>query len=262
MQFRKVVPILYASNVLRSLDYYTQVLGFEHRWDWGEPPGFGGVWKDTVEVYFCERGQGSPGTWLTIQVEEVDAYHDAIKSRGANVLVPPVNREWGMREMLVQDPDAHMIRFGMGVSHRNKSLDTPPAHIQLVEKQPELEVFQSLIRAVGWNTDDPATAQWRLDRTSYTVVAEDMLTGEIIGCAQVATDGANFYYVKNVLVLPAWQGRRIGEALMQQLTQWLDRHAVKGAPVFLYTGQNLAPFYQSFGFQPVYGMVRKSDPGE
>ncbi|MGN6415872.1 MAG: GNAT family N-acetyltransferase [Pseudobacter sp.] len=35
MIFQRSIPILYSGNVEKSLTYYTEVLGFDCKWDWG-----------------------------------------------------------------------------------------------------------------------------------------------------------------------------------------------------------------------------------
>lgn len=114
MSFEEVVPILYSADVKRSLAYYIEKLAFDDKWEWDEPATFGGVSKHNVRIFFCLKNQGSPGTWLAINVENVDEYYEIIKARGAVILSPPGDKEWFMREMLVQDPDGHIIRFGHG----------------------------------------------------------------------------------------------------------------------------------------------------
>ena len=74
MKFKQVVPILYSSNVVNSIAYYTEILGFEHKWEWGFPPSFGGVSKESVQIFFCENGQGNPGTWLSVFVDNIDEF--------------------------------------------------------------------------------------------------------------------------------------------------------------------------------------------
>lgn len=112
MKFECAIPILYSADVARSIAYYTEVLQFEEKWEWDTPPTFGGVSKDHLEVFFCEKGQGSPGTWFSVFVDNVDEYYEAIKAKGAKILSPPEDMAWNVREMLVEDPDGHMIRFG------------------------------------------------------------------------------------------------------------------------------------------------------
>jgi len=115
MNVDHLIPILYAEDFGRSVDYFTQKLGFEKLWDWGDPPGFGAVRRDKVEIFVCQGGQGAPGTWLSVFVEDVDALYEEFSKNGATILQPPQNEPWGMREMQVQTPDRHVLRFGRGL---------------------------------------------------------------------------------------------------------------------------------------------------
>jgi predicted enzyme related to lactoylglutathione lyase len=110
--FEGVTPILNVKSVAASMDYYVNKLGFTKRWDWGEPPTFGSVGRDKVSIFLCEGAQGRPGTWMMIFVDDVDALYADYKERGTKVLQPPTNMPWETREMNVEDPDGHRIRFG------------------------------------------------------------------------------------------------------------------------------------------------------
>ncbi len=91
MIFKTTVPILYSSDVVKSLTYYVNILGFENKWEWGMPPNFGGLYKNGIEIFFCENGQGNPGTWLSIMVDNVDEYYEMIKAKGATIVSQPSN---------------------------------------------------------------------------------------------------------------------------------------------------------------------------
>jgi hypothetical protein len=112
MKLVKAVPILYATDVSKSIAYFTEQLKFGNKWEWDAPPTFGGVHRDEVEIFFCKQDQGHAGTWLSIVVDNVDEYYELIKDTGANILSKPGSKEWNMREMLVECPDGHIIRFG------------------------------------------------------------------------------------------------------------------------------------------------------
>lgn len=112
MKFKKAVPILWATDVPKSIAYFTGQLKFENKWEWDNPATFGGVYRDEVEIFFCKTDQGNPGTWLSLMVDNVDDYYELIKDSGAKVISGPDTKEWNMREMLVECPDGHTIRFG------------------------------------------------------------------------------------------------------------------------------------------------------
>lgn len=111
-EFECAIPILNVKNCAASMDYYIQKLGFRKKWDCGTPPTFGCVERGGVAIFLCEGGQGQPGTWMSIFLNDVDALHDEYKSSGAKVVHSPVNMPWGTREMHVEDLDGHRLRMG------------------------------------------------------------------------------------------------------------------------------------------------------
>lgn len=112
MKFDSVVPVLYSSDINESIAYYTEKLGFTSSWTWGDDASFGGVGIDKIAIFFCKEGQGHPGTWLCLNVGDVDEYYDSIKEKGASIISAPATMEWNMREMMIRDPDGHILRVG------------------------------------------------------------------------------------------------------------------------------------------------------
>jgi len=118
-------PILRVSDVGASIRYYVEKLGFSLQFSWGEPLSFAGVARDGFEVMLCLEGQGQPGTWFTVWVDDVDALHDEYVASGADVRRAPVDLPWGVREMNVADPDGHRIRFSTSSGRDAEPLDDP-----------------------------------------------------------------------------------------------------------------------------------------
>jgi catechol 2,3-dioxygenase-like lactoylglutathione lyase family enzyme len=151
MKIDSIVPILYATDVAESIRYFTNKLGFEGNWEWDNPPTFGGVNHGKTQIFFCKDGQGNKGTWMSIFIHDVDDYYESIKSKGAVILSPPQTMEWGVREMLVEAPDGHKLRFGTGTSelvmpnnqfiHAIRALDVE-AMKHLIEKEPKWLTWQ------------------------------------------------------------------------------------------------------------------------
>ncbi|NEO85566.1 MAG: bleomycin resistance family protein [Spirulina sp. SIO3F2] len=111
-KFCGLSPILNVKDILKSIDYYVNVLGFQKNWDWGEPPTFAAVSRDEVCIFFCQDGQGQAGTWMSIFVEDVDALYADYQAKGAIIRQAPTNFSWGMREMNIEDLDGHRLRIG------------------------------------------------------------------------------------------------------------------------------------------------------
>ena len=109
---RQAIPILSVRDLRTSIEYYQGKLGFENSWGWDAEESFGGVSHSGVDIYF-----GHPGTWIFLAVVAVAALHRDLAERGAEIHDPPSDCPWGMREMIVADPDGHRIRFATRVGH-------------------------------------------------------------------------------------------------------------------------------------------------
>jgi GNAT superfamily N-acetyltransferase len=77
--------------------------------------------------------------------------------------------------------------------------------------------------------------------------------------SRVIGDGQQFFYVMDVAVHPAHQGRGIGTALMNEIVACcIQRVAPPKALVSLFTSPNRGSFYERFGFRGpetgLYGM--------
>ena len=212
--------------------------------------------KILYTCFFCKEAQGNPGTWIAINVDNVDELHENIRAKGGRVVSSPEDKEWGLREMLVQDPDNHIIRFGQHKMHGRSKSNSLLAGIHIIERLPTPEEYEKLMTAVGWKVQPGQTALV-LKSPIWTAVAEDLDINQTVGCVLLLGDGASFYYVKDLMVHPDYQSKNVGTALMKHLNLWLEKNAVPGALIGLYTGENLATFYRQFGFQDSFGMTKR-----
>lgn len=104
-------PILYVQDLAASQRYYQDKLGFHIDWTDGDPADFGAVSRGDTQLFLCERCQGHPGGWLWVATRDVDQLHAELVKRGALVTAAPENKRWGVREMLVADPDGNVLRI-------------------------------------------------------------------------------------------------------------------------------------------------------
>jgi uncharacterized glyoxalase superfamily protein PhnB len=122
--FKKLTPNLVVASVERSLEFYTNTLGFERGMTVPDasPFVFAAVTSGPVEIFFNDaaaavkeypafsgRPIGVTGT-LYIEVEGVNALHDQLKST-VKIVMPIVTQFYGMREFAIEDPDGYVITF-------------------------------------------------------------------------------------------------------------------------------------------------------
>jgi len=115
------VPIFSVTDIASSFEFYTQVMMFEKRWEWGEPVDYGCVgFGDKAELFLCQDGQGQSGSWAYLFIDGVTEYAEIIRANGADILSGPTDEPWGMREMHVKDPDGHLLRIGTSLERLNE----------------------------------------------------------------------------------------------------------------------------------------------
>jgi catechol 2,3-dioxygenase-like lactoylglutathione lyase family enzyme len=129
---KAVTPIVNVSNFAESVAWFEK-LGWTKGFQWGKPPIFGAVCSDEFEIFLCQGAQGGrensgvkatfgpdgdsaadKGAWMSIWVDDVDAIHQHCLEQGLDVVWPPTDMEWGVREMHFRHPDGHVFRISKG----------------------------------------------------------------------------------------------------------------------------------------------------
>jgi GNAT superfamily N-acetyltransferase len=258
ISIRSSEPIFPVADVLATVRYYREVLGFAEEWVWGEPPDFGGVrWGKVGAMFALQTGPSAMigGQWHSFFVEGIDALHSLHRRNGATIHSPLEAKPWGLREYTVRDLNGHYLRFGQRGSGRQAGRE-PASNVAIVERLPTPEEYKVLLQSVGWGGDDrPGQAEKALAGARFGVVAVD--GARAVGAGMVLGDEVTFAYLKDIIVIPEWQGRGIGTRIVDALLALMRRPGSDGMLVTLFTGQNLAEFYEQFGFcgpERLYGM--------
>jgi N-acetylglutamate synthase-like GNAT family acetyltransferase len=259
-------PVLAVTDVLKTVNYYHEVLGFPDKWTWGEPPNHGGAsWNGAAFLQFSldpEKAAKAHGESIWIRAKQLTSLYEIHSKNGVEIVFPITKRPWGFSEYCIRDMNGYYITFAEVISER-KSEQTFPTTVSIVAATPGPDDLINLCRAVGWAPSGNSAIAQQIESALYCVIAENLETNEIIGCAFLLGDHKTTYYVKDVIVHPAWQHKGVGTAMMKNLMHWLEANGAENATVGLFTGDHLAAFYRQFGFTQACGMYmpvqRKSD---
>ena len=108
----QVHPSLSVDDVVAAADFYTGRLGFNLSFTWGEPPTMAGVNLGNVQI-FLEQGPPSPkGLAVYFVVGNADELYEFHRSNGVEVVQPPGDREYGIRDYTVRDLYGYQLGFG------------------------------------------------------------------------------------------------------------------------------------------------------
>jgi len=119
--------------------------------------------------------------------------------------------------------------------------------IDLVERAPTVAEYQMLRESAGWYraADDPTHEGLR--RALFSLVAE--AEGVAVGCGRVVGDGGLYFYIQDIIVLPAFRGMGIGGMIMDRVMAYLDDTVRPNAFVGLMAARGVAGLYEKYGFE-------------
>ena len=67
-----------------------------------------------IHLQASEHTKRQPGQGVVyVFADNVDAVFEELRSKGANVLHPPKDFSYGMRDFIIADPDGNQLSFGM-----------------------------------------------------------------------------------------------------------------------------------------------------
>ncbi len=134
----KVVPELFSSDIGRSLQFYTSLLGFailyerpEERFAYLDRDGAQFMIEQPTDRSWLAGSMDYPfgrGINLQIEVADVDALCRAVQAAAHPVFLPMEDRwyrrggeEVGNRQFIVLDPDGYMLRFFSPLGSRQRA---------------------------------------------------------------------------------------------------------------------------------------------
>lgn len=122
LRLRSLIPTFTVNDVGASLAWYRDVLGFVlvERWEaegtlQGVQLRAGGCDLYLTQDDFKKGRDRAKGVgfriWCTTE-QDIDALAERIRDAGGTLTQEPIDREWGVRELAVKDPDGFQISIG------------------------------------------------------------------------------------------------------------------------------------------------------
>jgi len=116
MNFKQPTPILRIFDKTKARQFYLDYLGFqldwEHRFE-KEMPLYMQISKGGCVLHLSEHhGDGTPGTKIRIECDDVKKLHRELKSKKYKYLNPGINKlPWAKQELCLLDPFGNTLIF-------------------------------------------------------------------------------------------------------------------------------------------------------
>ncbi|WP_328389321.1 VOC family protein [Streptomyces sp. NBC_00400] len=109
MAVLRVVPNVQSVAVQESRDFYG-LLGFEEAMNHGWIMTLASPSSPAAQVSFMAGDKTAPVTPdMSVEVDDVDAAYAVMQERGAEIVHPLQDEEWGVRRFFVRDPNGRVV---------------------------------------------------------------------------------------------------------------------------------------------------------
>jgi uncharacterized glyoxalase superfamily protein PhnB len=117
MTYRSAVPVIATADVLSTVAYYKDVLGFSEHFLFGDPPVYAGIERNGVILYIAHDAKLAamltssdlhPEVFLWVQ--DVDRVFGEHKLRGAKIVEELADRAWDARQYVIEDPNGYHLK--------------------------------------------------------------------------------------------------------------------------------------------------------
>jgi len=125
-RMRKIHPLFLVPDVVKTAEYYRDVLGFRFERYWGAPPCFCIVHRDSIGIFLKQpecpgesalRPNGRSGDWdAYIDVDNADAMCAELRANGAKIVREPETAVYQQREFEVEDLNGYWLCFAQDTS--------------------------------------------------------------------------------------------------------------------------------------------------
>lgn len=121
-RFTAIAPTFVVSDVVKTAEYYRDVLGFTKINYFADPPVYAMVRRDSAEIHFGKpdsdqvsesvREIRKVGCDVYIWVSDIHGLFEELRASGANIIEGPVKRIYESIEVVIEDCNGLTIVFG------------------------------------------------------------------------------------------------------------------------------------------------------
>lgn len=118
----------------------------------------------------------------------------------------------------------------------------------LKENQLNVDTYLYLRGKVGWKPLTSKQAKQAIDNSLFIVVA--YIDDKAIGMGRIVGDGAVICYLQDLIVIPEYQGQGIGQAIIDNLIEYVKEIQLPGTQIMLdlMCQKGRESFYKKNGF--------------
>lgn len=141
-----------------------------------------------------------------------------------------------------------MYNYIENIAYNNKQRKDLKMKVKYISRKPEVKEYNRLTDSVGWGIRDEEIIQQALENTLYSLCVYD--GDRLIGYGRIIGDKTIFLYIQDIMVIPEYQGKKIGTGIMTELLKKVEEYKKVNPNIRTYLGASKGKedFYKKFGF--------------
>lgn len=109
--FGRVAPGVPVADMGRAIRFYRDLLGFEVQFTNGSPVSFAVLKQGDAELHLSAEPAKAGSFHAHLMVDDLDGIHERLQQGGATIRQPPKVQPWGLRDIVIADPDGNTFEI-------------------------------------------------------------------------------------------------------------------------------------------------------
>ena len=120
-------------------------------------------------------------------------------------------------------------------------------NVKIVRRKITVEEYQVLRGTTDWFQLEDHVVEKSLDNDLFSVCLFD--DDKLVGIGRIVGDGAIYFYIQDIIVIPSHQGKGIGTLIMNEIESYLNDNAYNNSFIGLMAAEGVQGFYHRFGYK-------------
>ncbi len=119
-------------------------------------------------------------------------------------------------------------------------------NFRIEKRRLKVNEYQALRGTTDWFSVDDEVVAKSIQNDLFSVCVFDDTT--LVGMGRIVGDGAIYFYIQDVIVIPSYQGKGIGVLIMNEIETYLEANAFNNSFIGLMAADGIQKFYHKFGY--------------
>lgn len=119
-------------------------------------------------------------------------------------------------------------------------------NLKIKKRSLKVNEYQALRGTTDWFSVDDEVVKKSLKNDLFSVCVYD--ENKLVGMGRIVGDGAIYFYIQDIIVIPSYQGKGIGVLIMNEIEAYLEENAFNNSFIGLMAADGVQKFYHKFGY--------------